>query len=182
MLENLDRCIASFCEGDNQSIIPLYKGWSKEFYFVAYKYLRNHEEAQDLVSDVFEKLLSMPPKKRHRKFIEQGIDIKALLLLVVKNKALDRIKVKDNRKRILGAIQHLLPSTSNNEALNRFSSDFVKSLLMILPERDRRIFQLTLEGYKREEIAAEFHLSQKTISNSLSSSRNKLKKMLEDFG
>lgn len=181
MVNNLDHCIVSFCDGDNNSIIPLYKRWSKELYFISYRYVRNHEEAEDIVAEVFEKLISMPPSRRRKKFIEQGIEIGSLLVVVVKNKSLDKIRVRDNRKRILDSIQHLLPTTSQNGALNRFSQDFVESLFLILPERERQILKMTLDGYNRDEIASTFDVSQKTVSNSLTNSRNKLKQLLKEF-
>lgn len=178
---NVDSNIAAFCNGNSNAIQSLYKKWSAELFFIAYGYLRNTEDAEDIVADAFEKLLKMPLEKRKQKFLKSGIDLKALLIVVVKNKSLDKIKVINNRRRIIGSIQHLIPRTTKNDVLNHFSDEIVESILLILPERERQMFRMTLQGYSREEIAMAFEVSLKTVSNTLSSSRSRLKEVLDDF-
>lgn len=178
---SIDYDIILFCEGEVDAIIPLYKKWGPELYLIAYRYLRNHEDSEDIVADAFEKLLKMPVDKRKQKFLESGIDLKALLIVVVKNKSLDKIKVRNNRRRIIASIQHLIPRTTKNDVLNHFSDEIVESILLLLPKRERQMFRMTLQGYSREEIAMAFEVSLKTVSNTLSSSRSRLKEILDDF-
>tara|TARA_R100001377_G_C3192921_1_gene111358 strand:+ start:1120 stop:1680 length:561 start_codon:yes stop_codon:yes gene_type:complete len=180
-LNKKDNNLIDFCNGNTNTTETLYKRWSPEFYFISYKYLKNKEDAEDIVADTFEKLLNMPLKKRKQKFIEDGIDLKALLIVVVKNKSLDKIKQKNNRRRILVNIKHLIPTTTKNKVWHHFSDDLVESMLLILPEREQQMFKMTLEGYNRKEIANALNLSLKTVSNSLSSSRSKLKDSIDYF-
>ncbi len=170
-----------FCNGDNEAIVKTYKKWVPELYFIAYKYLRNKEDAEDIVSDSFEKLLQMPLAKRKKKFIEEEINLKALLILVVKNKALDKVKVKNNRLRIMESIRHIMPTVTSNLVWNNISNDLIESLVNFLPEKDQKILKMNMEGYNREEIGKAFNLSLKSVSNSLSYSRKKLKTILDDF-
>ncbi|MFD2551571.1 RNA polymerase sigma factor [Bizionia sediminis] len=177
----LEKSIVSFCKGKTTAIVPLYKTWSTELYFVAYKYLRNKEEAEDVVADVFEKLLNMPVAKRKEKFLDGKISIKALLLVAVKNKALDVIKVQTNRRRIEQNIQNTETLTAKNTVWLNLSNEFLESILNILPKRERDILKMNMDGYDRNEIGQALNVSPKTVSNSLSLSRNKLKEILDDF-
>lgn len=181
MPKKLNPTIINFCNGNNEAIVHTYKSWVPEFYFIAYKYLRNKEDAEDVVSESFEKLLQMPLDKRKKKFIEEEINLKALLILVVKNKALDKVKVKSNRQRIEDSIRHLFPTKTSNLVWNNISNDLMESLLNLLSEKDQKILKMNIEGYNREEIGKALNLSLKSVSNSLSYSRGKLKSILDDF-
>lgn len=181
MPKELNPTMINFCNGDNEAIVKTYKKWVPELYFIAYKYLRNKEDAEDIVSDSFEKLLQMPLAKRKKKFIEEEINLKALLILVVKNKALDKVKVKNNRQRIEDSIRHLFPTKTSNLVWNNISNDLIESLVNFLPKKDQKILKMNMEGYNREEIGKAFNLSLKSVSNSLSYSRKKLKAILDDF-
>lgn len=174
-----DATVLAFCNGNVDALGTLYTEWSQEFFFIAYKYVRNKEDAYDLVSDTFEKLLKMPITKRNEKFITQGVNLKALLIVAIKNKALDKLKVDSNRKRILGTICHSLPKNAKNDVIHYFSKELTELILSVLPHQEYTIFKMSLEGYSREEIAHQLSLSPKTISNSLSISRNKIKELLE---
>ena len=83
-----------FCKGENQVLAHLYKVLIPELYVVAYRYVKSEAEAEDVVSDCFEKLLKMSNDKRNLKFVSKKINIKALLLIMVRNQSLDVLKIK----------------------------------------------------------------------------------------
>lgn len=85
-----DPYLISFCNGDNNAITLQYKMWMPELYLIAYRYLKNQEEAEDAVADCFQKLIEMSLEKRKQKFIDDAINLKALLIVVIKNKCLDQ--------------------------------------------------------------------------------------------
>ena len=105
--------LQQFCNGENHALSTLYNAWLPELYLVAYRYVQSQQEAEDVVADCFEKLFAMSTAKRHQKFIEEAINLKALLLVMVKNKSLDVIKIKNNRTRIIDGIKKLLPTICN---------------------------------------------------------------------
>lgn len=180
-MDKIDFNLISFCNGSSEALGALYKKHSAELFFIAYKYLRNTEDSEDVVADAFEKMLMMSIKQRKEKFIEYEIDFKALLIVVVKNKSLDKLRVKNNRSRIIGTIKHLIPTTTKNNVWHLFSDERLEFILKLLPEREQQIFKMKLEGFSLEEIANRFDISLKTVSNTMSLSRNKLKKILNDF-
>lgn len=150
-------------------------------YFIAYKYVRNHEEAEDIVSDTFEKILKLPRQNIKKKIIGDGIEFKVYLTIIVKNKALDKIKVKNNRKRILNDIHFLFPKKYKSNIWNNLYEEILNTAILMLPEKEQKIFKMKIEGCKREEIASAFKLSAKTVSNSISKSRSRLKEILKEL-
>ena len=94
-MNNTSNYIESFCNGDNKAIAAQYKLWLPQLYLIAFRYVKNHEIAEDVVSDCFEKLLIMPTEKRREKFIDEQINLKALLIVMVKNKSLDYLIIRN---------------------------------------------------------------------------------------
>lgn len=180
-MNNTNNYIESFCNGDNNAIAAQYKLWLPQLYLIAFRYVKNHEIAEDVVSDCFEKLLIMPAEKRREKFIDEQINLKALLIVMVKNKSLDYIKVTENRNRIKEGLQWFLNKTTQNKIHEKFSEENFKRLVNCLPNKEQIILKMNLEGYKNEEISKKLKLSEKSISNSLSLSRTKIKNLWHIF-
>lgn len=180
-MNNTNNYIESFCNGDNKAIAAQYKLWLPQLYLIAFRYVKNHEIAEDVVSDCFEKLLIMPAEKRREKFIDEQINLKALLIVMVKNKSLDYIKVTENRNRIKEGLQWFLNKTTQNKIHEKFSEENFKRLVNCLPNKEQIILKMNLEGYKNEEISKKLKLSEKSISNSLSLSRTKIKNLWHIF-
>ncbi|MFY7957314.1 MAG: RNA polymerase sigma factor [Flavobacterium macrobrachii] len=173
--------LQQFCKGDNQALSTLYKKWLPELYLVAYRYVQCEQEAEDIVADCFEKIFAMPITKRQQKFIEEEINIKALLLVMVKNKSLDVIKTKKNRNRILEGIKGFLPTISFNNAKQNLTNDNFKELLNCLPKKEKQILSLSIDGFTNAEIGEQFNLSEKTIANLLAMVRKKVKNLWNTF-
>lgn len=175
------QAIQQFSKGDNQALSLLYKVWLPELYLVAYRYVQSQQEAEDVVADCFEKLLSMPKAKRHQKFTEEEINIKALLLVMVKNKSLDVLKTKKTRTRIAEGIIKLLPIAGFNGAKKIITEDNFKALLSCLPQKEQQILTLSMQGFSNADIAQQLGLSEKTIANLLSLARKKVKEVWKTF-
>jgi RNA polymerase sigma factor (sigma-70 family) len=173
--------IISFCNGNNDAIALQFKKWIPEFYVIAYRYLKNQDDAEDVVADCFEKLLQMPLVKRKQKFIGDAINLKALLIVIIKNKCLDQLKTSKNRNRIIDGIKSLWPSSTNNTVKETFSIENFDMMLGCLPEKEQSILKMNLDGFKHSEISEKLNISEKTISNSLSMSRSKIKNMWNVF-
>lgn len=175
------QALQQFCDGENQALSSLYKAWLPELYLVAYRYVQSQQEAEDAVADCFEKIFAMPTSKRQQKFINEEINIKALLLVMVKNKSLDVLKTQKNRNRIVNGIKKFLPTEVFNGAKQTLTDENFKILLTCLPEKEKQIITLSIEGYTNTEIATQLQLSEKTIANMLSMARKKVKDLWKIF-
>jgi RNA polymerase sigma-70 factor (ECF subfamily) len=177
----LDINLVLFCKGDNNALGKLYKQWLPELYLVAFRYLKSSQEAEDVVADCFEKLILMPVEKRQDKFIENQINIKALMIVIVKNKCLDYIKTIKNRNRIIDTIKNLWSSTTPNLSNQKFAAENFEALSVFLLDKERLILKLNMDGFSHQEISAQLNISEKTVSNTLSISRNKIRELWAVF-
>jgi RNA polymerase sigma factor (sigma-70 family) len=173
--------IRLFSEGDNNALAQLYKNWLPELYLVSYRYVKSQEEAEDVVADCFEKLLRMDVAVRKQKFIAEEINLKALLLVMVKNKSLDVLKTSKNRSRIVDNIKGLIPLIGYNKAEQNLSDDNFKKMLCCLPEKEQKIAELHIDGFSLEEISKQLNISEKTVSNLLALSRKKIRTLWSSF-
>ncbi len=173
--------LQQFCIGENHALSTLYKAWLSELYLVAYRYVQSQQEAEDVVADCFEKIFAMPTKKRYQKFIEEEINLKALLLVMVKNKCLDVIKTDNNRNRIKEGIRKLLPLVGRNDAEQNLTEENFTNLLDCLPKKEKRIVTMSMQGYTLAEIGKHENLTEKTIANLLTMARKKVKNLWKTF-
>lgn len=173
--------IQNFCQGDNKALGAIYSAWLPELYLVAFRYVQSEQEAEDVVADCFEKLFLMSITKRHQKFIKDEINLKALLLVMVKNRSLDVIKTKKNRNRIVDGLVKFFPKFGLNGSKQTTSNENFKSLLACLPDKEMKIVRLHLEGFSNKEIGIQLEISEKTVANLLCVARKKIKQLWEIF-
>lgn len=173
--------LLDFCNGNNKALCAIYSAWLPELYIVSFRFLQSTTEAEDAVADCFEKLIKMPIATRKEKFIEQKINLKALLLVMVRNRSLDVIKTKNNRIRIVDGLAKSIPKFGLNESKQTLTNDNFKMLLTCLPNKEMEILTLHLEGYTHQEIGIKLKLTEKTISNLLSVARKKVKDLWKIF-
>jgi RNA polymerase sigma factor (sigma-70 family) len=169
---SLDYFWQQYIEGDNQKLGELYLPMFRKLYFVAFKYTQNEDTSSDLVQDLFTSLLDTPIYERKDKWNDIR-NIEGFLIILIKCKALDWLKVTRNRTRILNE-KHLKESPFQTDSVNDDLEQLDKIISMLTP-KEQTIIRLHLEGYKNAEIAEEQNISEKSIRNRLSESRNKLK-------
>jgi RNA polymerase sigma factor (sigma-70 family) len=169
---SLDYFWQQYIEGDNQKLGELYLPMFRKLYFVAFKYTQNEDTSSDLVQDLFTSLLDTPIYERKDKWNDIH-NIEGFLIILIKCKALDWLKVTRNRTRILNE-KHLKESPFQTDSVNDDLEQLDKIISMLTP-KEQTIIRLHLEGYKNAEIAEEQNISEKSIRNRLSESRNKLK-------
>ena len=173
--------INDYVKGNNAALSYFYRQWRAELFLVAYHYLRNNQDAEDAIGDCFEKLMEMSIDYRHEKFINQQVDLKAFILVMLRNKCLDHIKSKNNRRRIQNNIAHHFSNSSSGADENILNKESIKSICEVLPNNEGRILMLHYNGYSHEEIAKNLLISEKTVKNKISLARNKLKILWQDF-
>jgi RNA polymerase sigma factor (sigma-70 family) len=161
-----------YIEGDNQILGELYRPMFRKLFFVAFKYTQNEDTSFDLVQDLFTTLLHTPVTERTDKWKDIQ-NVEGFLVVLIKCKALDRLKVTRNRTRILNE-KHLKESPFQTDSINDDLEQLDK-IISMLTTKEQTIIRLHLEGYKNAEIAEEQNISEKSIRNRLSESRNKIK-------
>lgn len=165
----------AYCRGDNNALTALFLPLSKELFFIAFKYVKSEQDAEDLVSDCYEKLLGFSIEARTQRFQNDKVHFKHFVILMLRNKALDFLKLKNNRSKLLHAFRALWENVSQNEIKTKEETEQLRYLLSPLSDRERELIWLDLQGYSLEDIGIKMGVSKKTISNLLYESRKKLK-------
>jgi RNA polymerase sigma factor (sigma-70 family) len=173
------RLLESYCEGNNTALFELFAPIRKELFFIAYRYVQSEQDAEDVVSDCFEKLLFFSEEARKQRFVRDHVNFKHFVCLMIRNRSLDFLKVKNNRQRIVDSIRNIFTSSVQNESKKTEDIGQLHYLIAPLSLRERTVILMDLEGYSLEDIAHKMGVSKKTISNVLYESRKKLKLLLD---
>ena len=143
---------------------------SNKLYGYAVKFLRNTEDAQDIVQDVFEKLWI----NRKKVEVEKA---KSWMFTTAHNAMLNLIK-KKQRTQFPG--DDKLPENSKADVSVFESKQLIDRAVNILPPIQKSIILLRdLEGYSYEEIGSILELSDSQVKVYLFRARNKIKKQLK---
>ncbi|MES2800137.1 MAG: RNA polymerase sigma factor [Bacteroidota bacterium] len=143
---------------------------SNPLYGYAYKFLRNRDDANDIVQDVLEKLWI------HRKKVETP-KAKSWMFTTAHNAIINLIN-KNQRLQFPG--NENLPESGKMEMSWFESNQVVDRALAILPPVQKSIVLLRdLEGYTYDEIGEILHLSPSQVKVYLFRARTKIKKQLK---
>jgi RNA polymerase sigma-70 factor (ECF subfamily) len=146
------------------------KEQSNKLYGYALKFLRNSEDAEDIVQDVFEKLWI----NRKKVEVEKA---KSWMFTTAHNAMLNLI---NRKQRISLPGDEKLPEKSGKQVNVFESKQLVDRAVNILPPLQKSIILLRdLEGYSYDEIGDILNISDSQVKVYLFRARNKIKKQLK---
>lgn len=154
----------------------IYSELSPELLLTAYYYLKDEDDAKDIVSDVFERLLKLTDTELSELL---NNNIKGYLFIVVKHKCFDFLKTKKNRASILQNVFYLF--NTKTEINTRFEEDLFEKLMIELPNREAQVLQLSIQGFKNEEIAEQLNISYNTVRNTLHEAKKKTRLLWDKY-
>lgn len=166
-------------------IAKLQKEWEGKLRLFAYQYVRSYPIAEDLVQDVFLKL------------IESDIDpyqyknIGSLLYTILRNKCINYIKHKLVEEKYLYSVSELNYLTAHQIALeddsiqmitNNEINKMLRDAIMSLPDLMREVFILNkFKKKKYKEIAELLGISPRSVEYQMSKATSMLKKLLGPY-
>ena len=155
----------------------LYTKYSNQLYRTAYRYLKNQEEAEDVLiialNKIFENINQFQLKE------EQGFV--AWMKKIVINEALMSLRKSYNFK-LTESISESIPPTLLTINQHIHAND-IYGFIAELPTGYRTVFNLNvIEGYSHKEIAAMLEISEGTSRSQLYKAKDILKKKLEQEG
>jgi RNA polymerase sigma-70 factor (ECF subfamily) len=152
--------------GDVEAFDLIYDRYSGKLYLFSMKYLRSHEESEELIQSVFIKIWV-----NHKNLIKES-SFKSYLYTITYNDICKTFRRRDYQKRFIEEILYTRShSTSEIEEGIDYRSvlDRVEKVIDKLPERQKTIFQKSRqEGKSTKEIGKELNLSPGTIDNYIS--------------
>lgn len=139
--------------------------YSDMIFRIAYQYLYNKYDAEDVTQDVFLKLLYK------KAFFKDEEHIKSWLIRVTINQCLDYKKSLARREMV--SIDNLeIPFTQEERGI-------IEELYLLKEEERNILYLYYYEGYKIKEISHILKQKQNTINSKLTRARKKLKEIME---
>lgn len=141
----------------------LYKEYAPRLYTLARKLLRSDEQAEDLVQEVFVKLLAYAERFNNFNNIE---NLQGYLFKITENMALTRIKTRSREFEATREYVRLMDVAETNDlpAALQHDKDKLNDLLKRLPPAGKMAFQLVkVEGLSYKEAAERMAISRHTV-------------------
>ena len=153
--------------------IDLVQQLSRKLYGYAFRILRNQEEAEDAVQEIFIKLWNMGEKLNEYKSVD------ALVITMTKNYCIDQIRKQKNiyNDEQNNQDQAYATSPTPHEQLeSKETNDILTTIINTLPDTFRILIRLKeIEGLSYEEIAEITDQNINTLRVTLSRARRRIK-------
>lgn len=167
---------APIAAGDRPAFEALFRLHYRPLCAFAVGYLKDMDQAEDLVQDLFFRLWL------DREKVNITTSTKAYLYAAVRNRCLNAVKA-GSRMRVLNEEVDDRPQDderTEDEHTERIAR--VQAAIEMLPEERRKVFKLSrYEGLKYHEIAARLGISVKTVENQMGSALKTLRTELADL-
>jgi len=154
---------------DDRTVIDdIYAQYHKKIFRFSLSYLKNEEDAYDLVQDVFIKLWE------NRFSLKKDTNFDAFLFTIAKNSVISLFRKRITEQKYLDYLN--VAATSNTQGTEEqtnytFLKDRYDQLIDKLPPKRQAIFKLSREkGFSNKEIADIQGISEKTVEDHLSKS------------
>lgn len=165
-------------EGDVLSFDYIYNKFHKKVYYFAISYLKNKEEAEDVVQEVFMNLW------KYREQINEYYVFSKYLFKITYNATCKKFrKQASNKKQLEEVLQNFIIEDNSTNLDIEYNNLLETANLLIekLPSRQKEIFLLSIkEQLTNEQIAQKLNISKKTVDNYLAMAKTFLRKSLSD--
>ena len=151
-----------------RSIQDIYAAQADRVYRVAYLYMKNRYDSEDVVQDVFVKLIG---ELRKGKAFKNGEHEKAWLIVTTANTCKNRLRLKSRSELNLDDFEHLSAAQPEH-------SDVLDAILALPNNYKSAVYLFYYEGYRTDEIAGMLRERPATIRTWLSRARKLLRKEL----
>jgi RNA polymerase sigma factor (sigma-70 family) len=147
--------------------------------FSAYGYLRNKAESEDVVSEIFERMLRKNIISSN--IFDDADELKAYLLIAVKNACIDLLRAKKRKIHIIEKIITLFPQKSASKVFHIFEKEAFELMVKRISAREREVIDYHLKGYNNKEIAIKLNVSELTVRNTLHNAKKRIRKLWNIF-
>jgi RNA polymerase sigma-70 factor (family 1) len=160
--ENLALLIKS---EEKDAFSELFGRYAPRIYKFAISYLKNRNDAEEIVQDVFLKIWEK------RSSIKASENIKAFIFTITANKIYDFIRRKNIEHTFHNYAVLNLGNNENNSWNSIVYKDVQQTIFNVankLPSQQQKIFNLSkMEGLTNDEIAIKMGISKRTVENDL---------------
>ncbi|MEN9948366.1 MAG: hypothetical protein RL106_1189 [Bacteroidota bacterium] len=158
----------SYLNGNNEALQSLYPSFFLPLRYAALYHVKQKNVADDLVHDVLLILLEASPDQRNQWKSIARFDLYVQFML--RNKCMDFLRKKNRTF----PTWMFAPSA---HAIHQAQWMFDEYCQKVLSENQSQIFNLHIQGFDNHEIASKNNISEKTVRNQLSLSKQKLRRL-----
>ncbi|MBQ4819394.1 RNA polymerase sigma-70 factor [Aquimarina sp. MMG016] len=174
--------IKNIQEGNQEAFKVLFDLYYTKLLHVAYSYVPNKEDAEEIVQDVFLKAW------KKRKNITTNIN--GYLFKITKNSCLDYLRSKkyklssaNNIEQLEAFINHkALKDEQTSLIIEKELAQRIQECIKLLPAKCQKVFiKSRIDGLKNKEISDELDISIKTVENHMSKALKYMRLHLREF-
>jgi RNA polymerase sigma-70 factor (ECF subfamily) len=164
--------------GDEEAFELLFKKYSGRIYYVAFQYINDRDEAEEIVQEVFYRVWI------HQKDLRSDLPFPPYLVRIAKNLIINKSKRKIVERAYLNS---LTSDAADQETENTVQFSEIKSILdeLIekLPEKRKEVFLMSRsKGLTNREIAHHLNISESTVENHINKALKMLRQGLTEAG
>jgi RNA polymerase sigma-70 factor (ECF subfamily) len=142
---------------------------SRKLFGHAFRILKNREEAEDAVQEVFIRLWNMERK------LEEYNSVEALAVTMTKNYCIDQLRKPrfiNNENPGINSVSGKIEISPHDQMERKETSDIINEIIGRLPVNYRIIIQMReIEGFSYEEISKKTHMNINALRVTLSRAR-----------
>ncbi len=165
-------------QDDSEAFELLYRRYWHQLYDAAYQRLRNGQQAEDIVQDIFVTIWT----RRANLHIE---NLQAYLHTAVRFRVFNYVERDLADKAYFEPFATIVDchSAADEQLMNKEMIKLIRLYARTLPEKRRQIFLLHLsESLTTREIAEQLHIKQKTVQNQLGKALQGLRSHIAHLG
>lgn len=164
--------------GNQIAFREMYDRYHVQMYYIAKKYVKSPDLAQDAVQDIFVKFW----EKRDK--IDENKSVKGFLFTMLRNHLLNMIRDRKDDIVSMSSIESKkLPrrNLTEDELIYKEYHDIVKEGLKELSDRKREVFELkTLQGHSNSEVAKLLNINIRTVKTHFYNSSKFMREYLKN--
>lgn len=170
-----EACLASVGAGEEGALGELYDRHAQALLRVAISILRNRQDAEDLVHDVFVEAWG-----KAADYDASRGSVRRWLLTRMRSRAIDRLRsLQVARRHAMAEARSPHPGLTAAPQWDGFDRDRARQALLDLPEAQRKLVELSyFEGLTHAELATRCEIPVGTVKSRLSAAMGKLRQSL----
>lgn len=164
-------------EGDGDAFEKIYYHYVERVYYFAYRYIKNQEDTEEIVQEVFTKIWES------RRNINVEMSFGGYILTTTKNTIFNEYRKKVNHQAYCTYIISYLQKNMQNvedEIIYNDLMDLLNKTISELPPKRQEIFKLSrFNGLPYKEISERLSISEKTIETHMRLALRDIKNVIE---
>ena len=177
---NVDPDLITACiNRERKAEYQLYKNTYRYLMSICISYVNNEEEAKEMLNVGFLKILTNLKKYKCE------VPFKAWIRKVMVNTLIDEYRKEKKHYDNIEYVEEYIETSDYSEVntfVTKMDVDEINVLICQLPPMSRRVFNMyVIDGFSHKEIGQLLGMSEGTSKWHLNSSREKLKKMLQEL-